>query len=385
MIDQIDGANIVSPRVQPSADSITAQVSGGDRKRPSRLSRVEAALSNLRSGQMVIIVTEDADREVGHLAMCAGHATPDAVNFMAAQGRGIVSLVISQADVDRLQLPMQQRRSGPVGRAAPVSIEASSGVSTGISTADRARTIQVAADPASTPEDLVSPGHVFPLLAKDDGVFALPGPAEMAADLSRLAGTAGTSVICAILDDRGDHAGSDRLQAMSTSFQLPIVSAADLLEYRSRCDRQLELAREKRVSMVAGGELRAVVYRSAMSGSEVLALMGQSGSALPSPVFVQQGLFLADQIGAGRNMAGFHEALRELERRGHGTIIILGNRSASSLSMALNDVYERQAIPFAGWTLAGRVLVELGLGCVELLDASPEGASILRQLGLSTR
>lgn len=334
---------------------------------------------------MAIAVTGEAESRVGHLVLCAGHATPDAVNFMATQGRGVVSLVISQADLERLQLPMQQRQSGPAGRAAPVSIEARSGVSTGISAADRARTIQVAADPASAPGDLVSPGHIFPLLAKEGGVFALPGPAEMAADLCRLAGFAGTSVICAILDDQGNQAGAQRLGELSTGFDLPIVPADELLVYRCRYDRQLEPVRERSVQTASGGVLRAAVYREAAGGPEVLALFRQTGRTGPSPVCVQQGLFLSNRLGSELGEGGFHGGLREIERRGHGALLVLGDRSMHMLSMSLDEEGEGKPIAFSGWGLAARVLSELGFANVELLDAPAGAASTLRQFGLHAR
>lgn len=197
------------------------------------LSTIEAALADYAAGRMVIIV-DDEDREnEGDLACAAVHVTPQIIAFMAREGRGLICLPMDGVIADRLDLPlMVTDNRSPYGTNFTVSIEAARGVTTGISAADRARTIQVAVDPASTPGDLVRPGHVFPLRARPGGVLERPGQTEASVDMARLCGLAPAGVICEILNDDGTMARRPDLEIFAVRHGLRIVSVRQLIEYR---------------------------------------------------------------------------------------------------------------------------------------------------------
>lgn len=196
-------------------------------------STIEAALADYAAGRMVIIV-DDEDREnEGDLACAAVHATPEIIAFMAREGRGLICLPMDGAIADRLDLPlMVTENRSPYGTNFTVSVEAARGVTTGISAADRARTIQVAADPASTPADLVRPGHVFPLRARPGGVLERAGQTEAAVDMARLCGLTPAGVICEILNDDGTMARRPDLEIFAARHGLRVVSVRQLIEYR---------------------------------------------------------------------------------------------------------------------------------------------------------
>ena len=194
---------------------------------------VSKALAEIRAGKLVIVV-DDEDREnEGDLYCAAEKATPEAINFMARFGRGLICLALTEKRIDALDLPMMvSRNTSKHHTAFTVSIEAAEGVTTGISAADRAHTIQVAIDEASTPEDLARPGHVFPLRARDGGVLVRTGHTEAAVDLARLAGVGESGVICEIMNDDGTMARMDDLKKVAHEHDLSIISIADLIEYR---------------------------------------------------------------------------------------------------------------------------------------------------------
>lgn len=197
------------------------------------LSSVEASLGDYAAGRMVIIV-DDEDREnEGDLACAAVHVTPEIIAFMAREGRGLICLPLAEAIADRLELPpMVEENRSPYGTNFTVSIEAASGVTTGISAADRARTIRVAVDPDSTAGDLVRPGHIFPLRARPGGVIERPGQTEAAVDMARLCGLTPAGVICEILNDDGTMARMNDLEIFAARHNLKIVSVRQLIEYR---------------------------------------------------------------------------------------------------------------------------------------------------------
>ena len=198
-------------------------------------STIEAALADYTAGRMVIIV-DDEDREnEGDLACAAVHVTPEIIAFMAREGRGLICLPLDGVIADRLDLPlMVTDNRSPYGTNFTVSIEAARGVTTGISAADRARTIQVAVDPASSPGDLVRPGHVFPLRARPGGVLERPGQTEASVDLARLSGLAPAGVICEILNDDGTMARRPDLEVFAVRHGLRIISVRQLIEFRRR-------------------------------------------------------------------------------------------------------------------------------------------------------
>ena len=203
--------------------------------------RVERAVAELKAGRMVILVDDEGRENEGDLCLAAGHVTPAAINFMATHGRGLICLAMSGARLDDLNVPMMVAdNSSPFGTGFTVSVEAATGVTTGISAYDRARTIAVAANPAAGPADLVRPGHVFPLRARDGGVLVRTGQTEGSVDLARLAGLAPAAVICEIMADDGHMARGAALDGFAAHHRLAVVSVAELVDLRWQREAPLE-------------------------------------------------------------------------------------------------------------------------------------------------
>ena len=222
-------------------------IARGGGRRPSPFARIEEAIKAIRAGGMIIVV-DDEDREnEGDLTVAAQFATPDAINFMARHGRGLICLCLTEDRCDALELrQMAPRNEATFGTAFTVSIEAREGVTTGISTRDRSRTIQVAIDPTKTARDLVQPGHVFPLRARDGGVLQRAGQTEAAVDLARLAGLAPAGVVCEIMNEDGTMARVPELKKFARRHELLMVTVADLIKYRMRMEslvRRVAVAR----------------------------------------------------------------------------------------------------------------------------------------------
>src|ERR1700687_5144414 len=229
---------------------------------------VPVALEEMRAGRMVVVV-DDEDREnEGDLTMAAEKITPEAINFMARFGRGLICLSLTEERCDYLRLaPMTNANESPFGTAFTESIEAREGVTTGISAADRARTIQVAVDPASSPADLVRPGHIFPLRARSGGVLVRAGQTEASVDLARMAGLNPSGVICEIMRDDGEMARIPDLIPFCKEHGLKILTVAELIRYRLRNERYIVRAGESRIQ-TRFGEFRMIAYESEVNGGE---------------------------------------------------------------------------------------------------------------------
>ncbi len=301
---------------------------------PRRLENVQRAIEDLREGKMVILV-DDEDREnEGDLCLSAQAATPDAINFMATHGRGLICLALSEEQVERLQLPMMklpERAGPPLGTAFTVSIEAREGVSTGISAADRARTILVASDPNSTPSDLVVPGHVLPLKARRGGVLTRAGQTEGSVDLARLAGHRPAAVICEIMNDDGTMARMPDLERFASCHGLRIITVAELIAYRLEKERLVECRREAEVVMDrTGTPWTARVYAAVQERSELLVLIKGSPVA-NEPVLcrMHSGSVLADTFSSTPDEGGknLEEAIDAIERAGCGVVVYFPPRS----------------------------------------------------------
>src|SRR5206468_2732401 len=234
----------------------------------SPFATIEQAIEDIRSGRFVVVV-DDADREnEGDLTIAAQFVTPEAIAFMATHGRGLICLCLSPERCDELGLrPMTERNETPLGTAFTVSIEAREGVSTGISAQDRARTIHVAIDPASRPEDLVQPGHVFPLRGRPGGVLQRGGQTEGAVDLARLAGLIPAGVVCEIMKDDGTMARVPDLTEFCARHGIRMVTVADLIQYRRRTEKLVERVVSVRLP-TEYGEFQAVAYRELISGKQ---------------------------------------------------------------------------------------------------------------------
>ncbi|MEK6194057.1 MAG: 3,4-dihydroxy-2-butanone-4-phosphate synthase, partial [Deltaproteobacteria bacterium] len=238
------------------------------------VSPIEDVIEDIKAGKMIILV-DDEDREnEGDLCMAAETVTPEAINFMATYGRGLICLTLSGDIVDQLQLPMMvSDNQSPFGTGFTVSIEARTGVATGISAADRARTVQAAVAPDATPYDIISPGHIFPLRAKDGGVLVRTGQTEGSIDLARLAQMRTAGVICEIMKDDGTMARMPDLEIFSQKHDIKIATIADLVAYRIRRDVLVHRAAEARVPTEHAEEFTAIVYTNDVDQMEHMALV----------------------------------------------------------------------------------------------------------------
>ncbi len=291
------------------------------------VSPIEEVIQDIKAGKMVILV-DDEDREnEGDLCMAAEAVTPEAINFMARYGRGLICLTLSPDLVDKLQLPMMVNdNKSPYGTGFTISIEARTGVSTGISAADRARTIEAAVAPDAKPYDIISPGHIFPLRARAGGVLVRLGQTEGSVDLARLAGCRTAGVICEIMNDDGTMSRMPDLEKFAAEHDLKIVTIADLVAYRLREDILVHRAVESRVPTEHAGEFRAVVYTNDVDNLEHLALVkGQINPEKKVLVRVHSECLTGDVFGSARCDCGsqLHAAMRMIDQEGCGVLLYM--------------------------------------------------------------
>jgi 3,4-dihydroxy 2-butanone 4-phosphate synthase/GTP cyclohydrolase II len=311
------------------------------------LSPIEDILEDIRNGRMVILV-DDEDREnEGDLVIAAQMATPEAVNFMAKHGRGLICLAMTRSRVDQIGLSLMSKENrGRHQTAFTVSIEARDGVTTGISASDRARTIAVAIDPTKGEDDIVTPGHVFPLVAKDGGVLERAGHTEASVDIARLAGLNPSGVICEIMNDDGTMARLPDLVQFAQFHGLKVATIADLIAYRLKNDRIVERVLETKIVRREGGEFRLIVYRNSLSGSEHMALVkGDLRGQEPVMVRVHALNVLDDLLGdetSGRS-GELQNAMRMVGDSGRGVIVIIREPWAASLA---NQIRAHHDLPF---------------------------------------
>ncbi|MDD3802747.1 MAG: 3,4-dihydroxy-2-butanone-4-phosphate synthase, partial [Desulfuromonas thiophila] len=291
------------------------------------IAKIEAALEDLRQGRMVILV-DDEDREnEGDLTMAAEMVTPEAINFMAREGRGLICLTLTEERADELELPlMVSDNSSSFGTAFTVSIEARRGVTTGISAADRAHTIRVAIDDASGPRDLARPGHVFPLRARKGGVLVRTGQTEGSVDLARLAGLKPAAVICEIMNDDGTMARMPQLRVFAEQHDLKIISIADLIAYRMRKELLVRRGAETVLPTWYGGEFKAIVYENDVDNAHHVALIkGTIDPQQPTLVRVHSECLTGDVFGSQRCDCGqqLQAAMAQIDEAGSGVIIYM--------------------------------------------------------------
>jgi 3,4-dihydroxy 2-butanone 4-phosphate synthase/GTP cyclohydrolase II len=289
---------------------------------------VPAALDEMRAGRMVVVV-DDEDREnEGDLTMAAEKITPEAINFMARFGRGLICLSLTEERCDYLRLaPMTNANESPFGTAFTESIEAREGVTTGISAADRARTIQVAVDPASSPADLVRPGHIFPLRARSGGVLVRAGQTEASVDLARMAGLNPSGVICEIMSDDGTMARVPELAEFCRQYNLKMITTAEIIRYRMANEHLVERLGEAIVP-TRYGEFRMIAYRSELDGQSHVALVRgdlDSPDSAPALVRMHSHCLLGDVFGATWCECGsvLDQSLRRIAEEGRGAVIYL--------------------------------------------------------------
>ena len=293
---------------------------------PVAISPVEDIIAEIRAGRMVILVDEEDRENEGDLVLAADHVTPEAINFMARFGRGLICLTLTRERCEHLRLPPMAARNGTFySTAFTVSIEAAEGVTTGISAADRARTVQAAVARNAQPADLVQPGHVFPLQAVDGGVLIRAGHTEAGCDLAAMAGCSPSAVICEIMKDDGTMARLPDLQLFAAQHGLKIGTIADLIHHRSRNESVAEKIGERPLH-TAYGEFTAHAFRDKTSQSVHLALVKGSWDASDTvPVRVHEPLSVLDALEIRRSMHswGLDTSLHYLDSQGKGVAVLL--------------------------------------------------------------
>ncbi len=364
-----------------------------------RVDRVADAIDEIRRGGIVIVV-DDEDREnEGDFTVAAEKVSADKVNFMARHGRGLICLAMSHERLDQLQLPqMVDENTSRYGTAFTVSIEARHGVTTGISAADRARTILTAIDPKTTPSDLVRPGHVFPLRARPGGVLERAGQTEAAVDLARLAGLYPAGVICEIMNEDGTMARGADLEAVASAHALKIVSVADIIAFRLRHETFVRLAAEK-ILPTQYGDFRVVIFENTLDGEHHVALVkGVIDSDGLTLVRVQEQSTLGDVFHFLHARTGdrLHAALQIIEREGRGIFIYL--RQEGKGSCLADEVNRAQPCGFQGseseavperavdlrlYGIGAQMLRQLGARRIRLLTDHPRKIVGLQGYGIT--
>jgi len=303
------------------------------------LASPEEIIDDARNGRMFILV-DDEDREnEGDLVIPAQMATPDAINFMATHGRGLICLTLTKQRVDQLGLDLMSRHNGTRHETAfTVSIEAREGVTTGISAADRARTISVAIDSSKTRDDIVSPGHVFPLVAKDGGVLIRTGHTEAAVDVARLAGLNPSGVICEIMNDDGTMARLDDLIPFAQKHRLKIGTIRDLIAYRRKHDHLVEKRAESRFNSRWGGDWTAYTFYNKATGDENMALVkGRIEPEKPTLVRMHSLSVFADILGEDNERAGLlNRAMDIIAQEGAGVIVLINTPLSRNLAKTMH-------------------------------------------------
>jgi 3,4-dihydroxy 2-butanone 4-phosphate synthase/GTP cyclohydrolase II len=329
------------------------------------VSSSETIIEEARNGRMFILVDDEAREDEGDLVIPAQMATPEAINFMAKHGRGLICLALTDERVHELGLPLMSASNETRHRTAfTVSIEAREGVTTGISAPDRARTIATAIDPSKGRRDIVTPGHVFPLVAREGGVLVRTGHTEAAVDIARLAGLNPSGVICEIMNDDGTMARRNDLIAFAQRHGLKIGTIADLIAYRRRHDRIVERALESDFESRWGGNFRMHVYVNRVAHAEHIALV-KGDVTTPGPVLVRMhALNVLDDV-LGDRMSGrggeLHAAMDTIGAAGRGVVVLIREPSATSLS-------DRVKARIAGGAGASDQLRDYGVGAQILLD-----------------
>jgi 3,4-dihydroxy 2-butanone 4-phosphate synthase / GTP cyclohydrolase II len=344
----------------------------------------EVIINEARNGRMFILV-DDEDREnEGDLVIPAQMATPDAINFMIRHGRGLVCLALTKERSDQLGLePMTRTNRSRMETAFTVSIEAREGITTGISAADRARTIAVAIDSSNGPDALVSPGHVFPLVARPGGVLVRAGHTEAAVDVARLAGLNPSGVICEILREDGTMARLDDLMDFARSHALKIGTIRDLIAYRLKKDHLVERVATCPFTADGGSQWQAQVFRDKSSGEEQLALIyGTLDTTAPVLVRMHSLDLFADVLGeAGPKSGLLHGAMRMIEEEGSGVVVTLHAAAPGSLSRSIDLRSGKPAEigdAVRGYGTGAQILAALGIHDMILLSNarhSPIGLS----------
>jgi 3,4-dihydroxy 2-butanone 4-phosphate synthase/GTP cyclohydrolase II len=349
----------------------------------------ETIIDEARNGRMFILVDDDDRENEGDLVIPAQMATPDAINFMARHGRGLICLALTKERAEQLGLePMTRTNRSRNETAFTVSIEAVDGITTGISAADRARTIAVAIDAAHGPEAIVSPGHVFPLIARPGGVLVRAGHTEAAVDVSRLAGLNPSGVICEIMREDGTMARLDDLMDFARTHGLKIGTIRDLIAYRLKKDHLVERVATSPMVSARGMPWQAQVFRDKASGEEQLALVhGTLDPARPVLVRMHSLDLFADVLGeAGSRSGMLQSAMRQIEQEGSGVVVALHAAAPGSLSRSIDLRSGKPAEAgdaVRGYGTGAQILAALGIHDMILLSNSRHAPVGLSGYGLA--
>jgi len=340
------------------------------------LSTPEEILEDARNGKMIVLVDAEDRENEGDLIIPAQMATPEAINFMAKFGRGLICLALPRDRADQLQLELlSQNNRSRHQTAFTVSIEAREGISTGISAHDRSHTISVAIDPTKNAQDIVTPGHVFPLVAREGGVLIRAGHTEAAVDIARLSGLYPSGVICEIMNDDGSMARLPDLVQFAQIHGLKLGTIADLIAYRRRKDTLVKRIHETDFKIDNGGDFKAIVYLNTIENEEHIALVkGDISGSEPVLTRFHAENIISDVIGSG--MAGattLQKSLEIIDAEGRGVLVLIRNTSTTPFSDRLNPSDAGTSMPtiLRDYGVGAQIVLDLGLHDIELLSDTP--------------
>ena len=354
----------------------------------SPISPIEDILEDARNGKPYILVDAEDRENEGDIIIPAQFATPDQINFMARHARGLICLAITTERARQLRLPpMAADNRTSMGTAFTVSIEAREGVTTGISAADRARTVQVASDPTKGADDIVSPGHVFPLVAREGGVLVRTGHTEAAVDISRMAGLTPAGVICEIMNDDGSMARMPDLVAFAQLHGLKIGTIADLIAYRRRTERYVERVMDTPFESVHGGPFRLMLYRNTIEGAEHVALVhGKIEAGKPTLVRMHQVDFAADLLGHVEARQNYvPQALKAIsDHPGAGVTVFLRDPNLQGLAERLAGTEKPTAVDrsIRNYGVGAQILLDLGVRDMIVMSSTRPNPTALEGYGL---
>lgn len=377
------------PDWNPTADTLSRLEKLIQRGNTEVLVGTEAIINEARNGRMFILVDDEGRENEGDLVIPAQMATPDAVNFMARHGRGLICLALTKDRADQLKLePMTRTNRSRNETAFTVSIEAKEGISTGISAADRARTIAVAIDSANSSDAIVSPGHVFPLVARPGGVLARAGHTEAAVDVSRLAGLNPSGVICEIMREDGTMARLEDLMDFARAHELKIGTIRDLIAYRLKKDHLVEKVATAPFKASSGAEWQAQVFRDKASGEEQLALVhGPLNTQEPVLVRMHSLDLFSDVLDEQGSRSGLLQgAMRMVEAQGSGVVVTLHAAAPGSLSRSIDlraGKPSEGGDAVRGYGTGAQILAALGIHDMILLTNTHHSPIALAGYGLA--
>ena len=331
----------------------------------------EELIEEARNGRMFILV-DDEDREnEGDLVIPAQFATPDLVNFMARHARGLICLAMTRQRCEQLGLSLMSQSNGSRHQTAfTVSIEAAEGVTTGISAHDRAHTIAVAINPESHAGDIVTPGHVFPLMAREGGTLVRAGHTEAAVDISRMAGLNPSGVICEIMNDDGTMARLPDLVAFAEHHNVKLGTIADLIAHRRRTERLVRRVEEGHIDHAAGGAWHVIVYANTVEYGEHLALVKGDLSGPTPPLIRMHAVDMLDDMTGGPHWISLHSAMQRIAREGRGAVVLIRDPRPTALSERLRRMTspERRTPELRDYGIGAQILLDLGVRDMILLS-----------------